>query len=519
MYKPVPLRNPVNGIGRRTSYSDAPLQVTPDAKNVFASDFSVNSGRDRISTRPGLSSAGVSVGTPYNWAEIAWTPSGNPPRRGACVTHSDGTRIIYVSGGSITDTEWITTNPGSDFSSSCSMNGDLFQASAASSSADVLFRALDSGTAGAGAALSTHSTVDGTPPQGCGIVLEHIDRLCLCGSVDSPRSFFMSASGLPANFDYADTNQGSAIAVAINFQQNITGARSHTRDCCFVGMVDSSAVIRGNPGQFSGGGSVEIISHEVGPVMNSAMCHDSKGNLWIFTRDGLYRMPPGCGDFLESVGREQLPGDLVAIDPGTSGTYVSLAYDHRWRCLHVFVDQSGSSNDQWWSYDLQQPGGGWWKHETSNSPLRLGVPLKSAATNTDSGLLIFNASGTSYQLASDSSETYDSSVLYGIDLAKPGLDGLIHALQGILAVNSDDVNWRLFTAASAEEAYALYLANTPTHTGAEPFVEGAGTWQHIRDKGAYTLLQLYTTASSDRWAVERIVTRIGERGLGRLHGV
>lgn len=517
MYKAINLQHPLDGIARRTSFTSADLRTTPDAVNVWASDYSVNGGRDRIATRPGLASASVSMGAPYGWSDIAWTDSG--AKRGVAIVHANGVRVLRASGTSLVDfdgtgngTDFITTAPVSEFAGTCSFMGRLILARGAGAAYTNM---LDSGTAGAGTLLSA-LTAD-TVPANCGVCVEHIDRLWLMGDTVNPRVLYACKTGDITDWDYADTANGSAIAITIRMPHNITGAISHTRDCLVIGMVDSVAVIRGNPGQISGGGAIETISHEVGPLNNNSWCHDSKGNLWIYTRDGLYVMPPGCGDALASVSREVLPGDVVATNPGVSGTYSALCYDARWRCLHLFIDKTGSANDEWWTYDLQRPGGAWWRHETSLGPLRLGVPVRGLSTSSESGLLSIDASGTGYQLTTGSSESFNANVLYGVDLAAPEADGYLHSLLATLGTESDSLELEVYVGGSAEEAYRNYEtgSSVAAYVGAD-LVAGLNNWQHIRVRDAYAMLN-FKSSGTERWAIESLVARLKLAGARRIH--
>ncbi len=293
------------------------------------------------------------MGAPYGWCEISWDDSGT--KRGVAIVHANGVRVLRMSSGSFLDydggshtDDFITTVPGSDFCSVCQFIDRLVMTS---TSGETRLLTLTSGTAGGGSTLDS-LTADAHPTN-CGICVSHLDRLWLMGDSGSGRVYYACKVGDVTDWNYTDDTNGTAIAVTGTLPQNITAAISHTRDCLLIGMTDSVVVLRGN---IASSGEIATISHEVGPLSHHAWCHDSTGALWCFTRDGLYRMNPGCGDFLQSVSREKLPGELVAIDPGTSGTYCSLSYDHRWRGLHLYIDVAGT--DQFWFYDLQS--GGWW---------------------------------------------------------------------------------------------------------------------------------------------------------------
>ncbi len=70
--------------------------------------------------------------------------------------------------------------------------------------------------------------------------------------------------------------------------------------------------------------------------MQSAWCKGGDDRTWMLTRDGLYYVRPGCGEPPIQVSREVLPEALTAIDPA-SGGWASIAYDTRWRGLHIYT--------------------------------------------------------------------------------------------------------------------------------------------------------------------------------------
>jgi hypothetical protein len=496
----ITLQPPLGGVVRRYGLQrEAPFS-TVSALNVHPSD--PLTGRERIGTRPGLTSTGLTVGVPYASTEATFLNSGTL-YRGVAITSDTGTRVIvYIAGNPANfggGGDWITTNPASDFSSCCVIDQTLIQASAATTTTDVLYNAL-SGSAGAGTALGSHGSAAGTAPQGCGVCFAHEGSLWLMGSKANPHVWYRSRVGAFYDWDFTATDAAAAVAgtgvLGGIIGEPITGGISHSLGCAVISCTDSSYLIRGNP---ASSGETEVMSHEVGALMHSAMCHDGAGHLWMLTRDGLYRKPRGCGADIESVSREQLPGDLLAIDPA-AGDYCSVSYDHRFRGLHIYVDSAGT--DQFWFYDFQS--GGFWPMSFTNGPLRLGVRLKSISNDDDSSLLAVNASGTIFRVDRDSTESFASELWLGpIALGAAGGEGILHSVMATLAANSGDVSWQIFCGNSAEEAYNSSAA----FTGADFTVSGLNHWQYPRRRGAFAFIKLYASGTT-RWSLEEVAAQI-----------
>jgi hypothetical protein len=490
------------------SLQSQPPYTTPSAINVVGVDATVSqSGRDRISTRPGLTATGGGITEPYAWCEATWVNSGL--KRGIAVTASGGT---YTSTDGANWTEYITTAPGSDFASCDVYLQNLFQATGAGACRYVAL----TGAAGAGTAIGSHPSVAGTPPTNCGVVCAHLDRLWLAGDTSNPHVLYASRIAQFYDWDYAQDYGGaqawaSSGAEGGQISEPIVGLTSHTRDCLICHCTDSCFAVRGNPIT----GEVARVSHYVGALSQSAWTHDSAGNLWFMSRDGLYRIPAGCGDQLTSISREALPDDLVAINPGDSGTYCSVSYDPRQRCLWIFVDKSGSDNDVFWSFDLQAPGGGWWQHTFSNGPLRLGATLKSASTADKSALIALNASGTAYQFDRDSTESFSSHCVYGpFQLGGAGTEGMLHAVQSSLGSGSSPLSWTAHGGATGEAAVSNAIAGTARFTGSD-WPAGLSSWQNPRMRDAYGCIKVFGT-TTDRWSQENIDAQLMPLGLRRV---
>jgi hypothetical protein len=275
-----------------------------------------------------------------------------------------------------------------------------------------------------------------------------------------------------------------------------------------VGMTDSLDVVRGTE---TGAMLIETLSHEVGPLMQSAWCHDATGRLWMFTRDGLYTMQAGCGDAVESVSRESLPAELIAVDPG-AGDKVSVCYDHRWRLIHIIVNFN-SGDDVWFAYDLD--GKGFWPLSSSNT-WNLAVPIKRSMTTAKSGTILLTTSSSAYQMDRGGGESVDSYLVYGpIMLSSQGAYGILVDITARLSSGSGDVAYEIYSGHSPEEAYAAVVAGTPIAFSGTWTIEGLSYHDQPMVGDVCVYIKLKDSGNTD-WNHEGVDCGIRPtRGMGR----
>lgn len=490
------LEPPLGGLNRRQAYQNQTPYTTAYCNNVWPTAQA--NGRGCIGTRPGLTAFTSGLGgTPYNWCFATWNNSGQ--KTGVAVTTSTGCSVWDGSAW----TEWITDDPGTDFATPAVISQTLIMARGGSTT---IYKALNTGSAGSGTALGSHPSVAGTPPTNCGLACSHGSRLWLAGNTSDQQQVYASRASAFYDFDYTDTDSGAAVGLA--FHEPITAMLSHTRDCLLIGMTDSLDVVRGTE---TGAMLIETLSHQVGPLMQSAWCHDATGRLWMLTRDGLYTMQPGCGDSVEPVSRKTLPVELLAIDPG-AGDKVSVAYDHRWVGIHIYVDYN-SGTDAHFFYDLQSQG---FFPMSFSSTLRLAFPIKRSMTSTKSALVALTSNSTAYQFdGANTSETVSAYVTYGpIKLSSQGYVGILADITGRLSSGSGDVDYEIFRGHSPEEAYARLVAGTPVAFSGRWTIEGLSYHGHpmVGDECVYIKLK---TVSGD-WSHEGVDVGIrATRGIAR----
>lgn len=496
------LRFPVGGVVRRTAFEAQAPYTTPDALNVWPTQW--DTGRERGGSRPGLTASGGSIsGTPYNWCNASWGVTGGGTRREIAVTHAGGTS---VSNGAGSWSTYITTAPGSVISSCAVYVGRLFQATAAGP-----LRSVDLATGpGAGTAVTA---VAGTAPTNCGIVVTWGDRLVLGADYNNPSNIYSCRIGLTEggdqgylDWDYSAVDQSAPWASSGSeggiIADPVTSLIPHNRDCLLIGCTDSLWVLRGNP---TAGGQAYVLSYEVGPLMQSAWCKTGNDYVLMLTRDGLYSMAPGCGDPPVSVSREKIPEELIGISP-EAGDHVAVGYDHRWRGVHIYVERSGVYS--YWFYDLQS--GGFWPMSFSAN-LLLCPSLRRAATTTKSAILPISSTGAVYQFDTASSESFQSYYFVGpVKLGGAHGSGKIMEIRPALSTESDRVSWGIRTGASPQDAYEA----SESFVGKDWDREGLNPAQHPMVGGNAAYVKLEATGGR-RMSVEELTMLVRETGRRR----
>lgn len=493
--RPLTLEFPSGGVSKRFGYHKQAPFTTPSALNVWPSQW--ETGRQRGGVRPGLTSYGTSLANaPYNWCEATYVNGGT--QRGVAVVHAGG---VSVRTASADWTSWITTAPGTNFSSCAVYLQKLYMARGGSS---VLFVDLTT-TPGAGATITPSGGT--TVPVNCGLVVAWGDRLVLAGDTVDPHIIYMSRVGDATDWGYSDTDEGAAWAntgsAGGRVGEPITALIPHNDDCLLVGGTDSIYAISGNPRLSSR--PVYSLSQQVGPLMQTAWCKTGNDYTIFMTRDGLYSMRPGCGEPPVSISREVLPEELTAIDPG-AGDKVTLGYDARWRGIHIYVDRN-SGTDAHYFYDLQSKG--FWPMSFSAGTMALAVNLKSASSSTKSGLLALTSAGQAYQFDVESVESIDSHVYYGpVAIGSPHSEGIISEAQAVLSEDSGAAAWSVYAADSPQQAFNL---GAPSFTGANWDIQGLNYVQNplVRGSAAYVKVE---DVSNSRWCVEEIPLVVRQAG-------
>jgi hypothetical protein len=548
----VAVRFPIKGLEKRWGFQGQGPFSTVDCMNIWPTQWST--GRERGGTRPGLvdldgniSIATVS-GIPQNWCEVSWQagfvaedPETTTEEYQASGIHR-GVAVASTTGTKITADGHEQIDAASGYSCAAYLQylfiGDERTA--------VKIKDL---TGGNPLGMANDSTLEpkwydfegvkwqsnvnketdgnwldddgltwpaagdppvttGTVPENCILVQTWGDRLVFAGDQHNPHVLYMCRVGDPQDFDYAQVDAGAAWANSGGSDgkigEPITSLIPHNRDCLIVGCTDSLYVIRGNPKLH---GQKYQLSQVTGPLMQSAWCKDAADSTWFMSRDGLEMIPSGCGAPAINISREPLPEELTAIEP-TSGGWASIAYDTRWRGIHIYTSLG------YYFYDIQSKG--FWPMTFNVAP-RLAVNYKSKSSPYRSGLILVTKTGGSRQFDKTQDCDTDAYLWYGpFALGDPFTKGIITEIAAVLArgesaddeAKSEAVQWAIYKGDSPEDAY-----NDPN-----PFV-GSDWTVGTQAKGSRRSLQ-YTqnpmvtgnacyikawNGAKKRWSIEEIM--------------
>jgi hypothetical protein len=332
--------------------------------------------------------------------------------------------------------------------------------------------------------------------------------------------------GDATDWDYTVTSPDRAWELQAEYSgalgEPVLACIPHGDRCLIIGCRTSLWTLRGDP---AFGGKLVRLSSEVGIQDRHAWCHDAEGYLWILTQDGIYIMPPGCGETPYSISREKLPLELFNVDKASYTT--SMAYDIKDRGIHLFVTKDSSSTGVghfWLDTKIK---------ETNDSQSRPGTafwPVSFPSTNYESYFTYSQKSTTSTKsitlmgcrdgyirrfdntVAQDDGTNFDSNVLIGpIPLGQGDFNnGILNSLIADLGTGSGDVTWEVYVGASAEEAFAASARETGTWTGT-----GRQFRVHPRASGAFAYVKLKNGQNGTEWHIDGLSGDIIHRGRSK----
>jgi hypothetical protein len=521
------LQPPIGGVHKRLAYQYQPPFTTPDALNVRTDDAILS--RERIGSRPGLAK--------YSATQIG---SGNPVRLISDVAYVSGgayaQKVIASSNGALYHDNagvWsvVTGGPPQLMSDRMLTAADHLQK---------LYIAGDTGHADsprlcvfnpADNTLALVTASAGTVPVKCDLVAMWRDRIVLAGDRVDPHLWYMSKLGNPTNWDYSPAFTTSADAVnatnsdAGRIGEPIRALVSHTDECMMFGCSSSIWVLRGDP---QAGGRLIKLSEEVGILDRASWCYDAGGYFWFLSQDGLYVMPPGCGDAPVSVSREKLPSELLRID--RDSYTVSMCYDFLHRGIHLFVTKTSDSTGlgHWWIDTKVSRGGdqevvasaAFWPQsfQTGHEPTAIfGRRDYTPSATGLSPVLIGGRDGYVRQfddsLAQDDG---DNAITSYVDvgpfpLGPPGYHGRLEEIQLVAARSSGGLKLTVRTGDNAEAAFHATRQEEYTLTRA-----GLNRTARPRARGQAALARVSGNEANTKWSFEEINVRRQAAGVRRV---
>lgn len=448
------LHPPLGGVVRDQVYQNQEPYTSPNALNFIGRDLKTS--RKRAAVRPRLVTYGAGDST---WADgpirgiYQVNIATNQTLTRGLFGMANGTLYRYIAG-------TFTATAITGLSSSAYISGAAYlQMLVLATGTNPSIFDCTANTTGVLGTGSFNETA-GTSPTNCRIVAEWAGRLVLAGDTSTPHAVYMSRVGDPLDWDYTQTDVGAAANFTTldggNIGEKVTALISHNRECLLIGSTDSLHVVRGNP---LDGGRLEILSHTIGPLSQSAWCKTDDEQTVMLTRNGLYVMAPGCGAPPVPLSRQRIPDSLIGID--TSTYEVHLGYDSRFHGLLIAVTSSGGGEYWWMDWET----GGFWplaftEQETPHSLLRFD-PLDA----TDASGLLVGGVGEIRRFDRTSTGAIASAYLYigPFKLSRtPFGKGLVQKMRCTFSANTNDTTGTiaLYCAESGEAAYAAAVADT-----------------------------------------------------------
>lgn len=368
---------------------------------------------------------------------------------------------------------------------------------------------------------------DGNPkgfvPVGRPLICLWRDRIVYAGGKYTPHIWEMSRAGDPLDYDYgADPADPSRAIAGSNSEagalaEPITALIPHNNVCLIFGCSTSLWIARGDPAY---GGQIDRLSNEIGVLSAQSWCYSPEDYLYFLSKDGLYIMAPGCGSTPMSISREKLPKELLNID--TSAYTVTMAYDVRYRGVHIFVSKNSAATASHWFVDTKQtmygdvPNASFWPvtlGSTNYDPFALHA--RKNYTSDYSWVILGCRDGYlrryQHNLAADDGTNFSSHVKYGPLRASTNAysDGMVYDVTGDVAEDSGDIVVTVAVGETPEDAVnnsacATWNWRTP----------GLQYPQTVRRGGrAYTLT--LTGVPGQAWEIESVACTTGDKGRQR----
>ena len=360
------------------------------------------------------------------------------------------------------------------------------------------------------------------------------DRLVLSGLMGSPQAWFMSRKGNPRDFDYrvqpADDNMAVATAFspAGNVPDKVNALIPYNDDILIFGCDHSIFQMSGNPAM---GGRIDMMSDVTGMAWGRAWCKDAQGAVYFFgSRGGVYKMVPGR--IPSKVTTTSIDERLATIDQ--KANVIRMAWNDREEGVHLFVSPTDwtQASDHYF-FDARM--GAWWidKFETTGT---VGTQADTAYVHNtmsphvfdgddpdDRVLLLGGRDGAIYKWDISSKDDYngvtavkiDSHVFMGPLSKADGSKVVLTELLGILAANSDNVDYDVYVGKTAEEIIsAIGTADEDKYKrwSDGEFVAGRDRVDRRRAVAGDIFLKLRNYSLGENWALEKIVATLGAAG-------
>ena len=322
-------------------------------------------------------------------------------------------------------------------------------------------------------------------------------RTVVFGLLGDSYDWFMSAIGDPTNWDYAPVSPGPADAVSGGTGPQgkvpdvITGFAPYTDDIAYLGCSHSIYQFTGDP---QSGGSIDLITDEIGMAWGRAWTKDPYGNLYFMSnRTGLYMAAPG--QQLQRISF-QIDNLLKNINTGTNA--FTLLWNDVQQGIHVWITPlAGGATTH---YFLEKRTNGWFADQHSENLHNPLCACQFDGNNPEDRVVVIGSFDGVVRFLDANAQDDDnrpifSSVIFP-PMISPGLDDMILTeWQAVLGSDSNSVAWQVLAGTTCEQA----LDNEP---------QEEGTWEPGRNDTQYVNVRshvIYPMMTADlQWRMENI---------------
>ena len=338
-------------------------------------------------------------------------------------------------------------------------------------------------------------------------------RTVLSGILKDPTLICMTKVSDPFNFNYAppvpvpaDSAWSGRVGQQGLVPEAVTALIPYTDDILIIGMNNQLAIFQGDP---NAGGSIDNVTTSIGIAWGNAWCMDSQGIIYFFSnRCGVFQFIPG-----QQPQRISQPIDPLLNGIDTGLYTITLQWNERYQQLHVWVTltiQPSVTTHYCWE---ARPNA-WWTDQFANAQHN---PI--CCVNFDGNLqsdrlsLIGSWDGYVRSVSSnaidDDGTPINSEVWIGPVLTKFNDAVQIEEVQGVIAQNSQNVDYEIHLADTAEEA----LSSDPVAAGT--WVSGRNYTDTVKRTGYADYIRLTAVG---QWALENIRMTVRTAGKVRQRG-
>jgi hypothetical protein len=326
-------------------------------------------------------------------------------------------------------------------------------------------------------------------------------RIVMSGLATDPHNIFMSAVGDPFDWNYAPDIQTIQQAIAGNITSGygknpdiVTALIPYTDDILLIGGTHSIRKFLGNPAE---GGINVSVTEITGVAYGSAWCQSPEGIIYFFgSRGGVYRMNPenGIPQRMTSTTIDERLSDI-----NLSTNIVTLTWDDRAIAVRVYISPTDGTAGTHYVWDVRNEA--WWPFSYSDS-LHNPQAIHLLAGNTPTERLILEYGQDGYiRMVDVDTESDDGSPIESYVYIGPFSGMMLLELAAILREGSNNVNWSIVSASSAEKA----LDASPRQTGRFRAGQNQSHWPRAFLETGY--IRLDGTGS---WAVEKLSAVVEE---------